>query len=640
MRLLPETSPLRRPGAAFAAVVALHLTLVLYFAPPDVLFAAEPVYDIDYPLHYYQLDRARRAFAGWGKLWGYDPLVLAGYPAGTLEDLSSKSTELMAIALCRAGLHPARAFNLIILLVHLLVPLVAYGVARLFRLTARQATGVALAWVLLWFFDSFLHWSWFCGMITWAAASYFSVLLLALAYRAVEEQRPWQWCATGALAALLGLLHHFAALILLVPCIGLLLRERRRLRAGSWVAIGVSLSVTVAASLISLLPAVRMRHYVLKEDTFLHPTLGYVFYDFLDLIKQAFQTGPSMHTALRVIFFGAAGICLWRWQREGDRRVLPLFLFLASGVALAYGGAYLHLTRITQPYRQIGPAVLLAAVPAVVLLSDRRSAAEPVEARVKALLGLALLLIVPRLVSNVVFYFPELFAERTGGVPTNADPRKWSATLSEAPETLPISMRAHGPGTGAKEVRTWLEQHLRGRGRVVVENLMLGEYLAATSRLPLLGGFRQRSFPHGDAHLFRLNDEGYLAGAELRRYLERYAVRYVVLLDPKRRLERRKDLLVLRTAIGFVRIYETRIDPSYFLHGSGTVVDQAFNRIAVDEASGAEVVLRFHWMETLRCRPGCRVERYPVSGDRVGFIRVERPPRRFEIYNSYRFDGG
>jgi hypothetical protein len=51
----------------------------------------------------------------------------------------------------------------------------------------------------------------------------------------------------------------------------------------------------------------------------------------------------------------------------------------------------------------------------------------------------------------------------------------------------------------------------------------------------------------------------------------------------------------------------------------------------------AEVVLRFHYLETLRCRPDCRVERFPVAGDRVGFIRVPDPRPELEIYNSYRF---
>jgi hypothetical protein len=66
-------------------------------------------------------------------------------------------------------------------------------------------------------------------------------------------------------------------------------------------------------------------------------------------------------------------------------------------------------------------------------------------------------------------------------------------------------------------------------------------------------------------------------------------------------------------------------------------VRQALNQIAVDEAAGDEVVLRFHWMETLACSPGCAIERVPVPGDPMGFIRVRKPPRAFVVHNSYRW---
>jgi hypothetical protein len=34
-------------------------------------------------------------------------------------------------------------------------------------------------------------------------------------------------------------------------------------------------------------------------------------------------------------------------------------------------------------------------------------------------------------------------------------------------------------------------------------------------------------------------------------------------------------------------------------------------------------------------RPGCRVRRVEVPGDRVGFIGVDDAPPDFEIYNAY-----
>src|SRR5512137_11476 len=218
--------------------LALHLALVAYFAPPRVMLAADPVGAIDYSLHYYQVDRARKAFAGWGKLWSYDPHVLAGQPAGAIEDLSSKSLVLFVIALDKLGIHQARAFNIYILIIHLLVPLLALLAARLFGFTPLQSAMAALLWVLLWFFDSFLHWAWFCGMISWSLASALAILLVALLYRTLESGGPlWRWLGVAALAALLVLVHPYGALIGLLPCAALVLRDLRKLRLASWVGL-------------------------------------------------------------------------------------------------------------------------------------------------------------------------------------------------------------------------------------------------------------------------------------------------------------------------------------------------------------------------------------------------------------------
>ena len=224
MQNQPPTAPrfYRRPVVGFVAVLLLHLVLVWHVAPPSKMLSADPVADIDYPLHYYQVQQALRAWNGWGKLWGYDPLQLAGHPIGALEDLSSKSLELFVIATTRLGLHPARGFNLYLLLVHLLVPFVGFLAARLFRLSPWQATAVSLLWVLMWFFDSFLHWVWFCGMVSWGASSYLIVLFIGLLYRAFDAttgktQSRLLWPAVALLASLLALLHPYAALTLLAP---------------------------------------------------------------------------------------------------------------------------------------------------------------------------------------------------------------------------------------------------------------------------------------------------------------------------------------------------------------------------------------------------------------------------------------
>ena len=166
--------------AALGAVLALFLGLLAWFAPPSLLFSKQPVVSYDYALHAYQVERALNAFRSSGALWAYDPLVLAGQPAGVVEDLTNKGTELFVIGLAALGLHPAFAFNLFILLAHLAMPAACWASARLFGLSKVEASVALLLWVLMWFFDSFMHWCWAIGMITWSATCYLTVLYIGV----------------------------------------------------------------------------------------------------------------------------------------------------------------------------------------------------------------------------------------------------------------------------------------------------------------------------------------------------------------------------------------------------------------------------------------------------------------------------
>ncbi len=49
-------------------------------------------------------------------------------------------------------------------------------------------------------------------------------------------------------------------------------------------------------------------------------------------------------------------------------------------------------------------------------------------------------------------------------------------------------------------------------------------------------------------------------------------------------------------------------------------------------------MLRYHWLETLRCLPDCKIERVEVAGDPVGFIQVAPGhPKDFLVFNKYAF---
>ncbi len=647
----PATVRRRWVLLAFAGVLGLHLGLLGYYAPPRVMFSNTPVYTIDYSLHFYQVDRAKKAFDDAGRLWGYDPHVLAGQPAGAIEDLSSKSLELFVIAADRLGVPAGLAFNLYILLVHLLVPFIGYLAARLFGVAPLRAVIVALLWVLLWFFDSFLHWVWYCGMISWAATSYLVVLLVALLYRTlaglrrgpperaptVPPARIHHWLGLVLLAALAMLIHPFACVALLLPCLGLYLRHRRELALHQHALLWLAVLGALATTLIWLVPALELRHYIMDSTSFLKPTPVHALLDFLDVMMPEMETGGPVRTMLRMLCFVAAGFCLYRWRNERDGRFLPLILLLGGAIAWAYFGGLFWITKQMQPHRHISPATLAAAIPAAVLLAElfSRAGLRRLDRRARIILVLALVLAVPRLVRTALYYMPELIPRSSTDLPAAVAQGNLPSGLAGLNEPRPYRMGHTPVPPHFARVRAWLLRNHRG-GRVLVENYELGEYLAWSTDLPILGGLKERNVPHVDANQFRINRDGYLPPAELAAYFERYAVSLVVTTAIRRKLEWRNKLLEFRVLLDPHRVYETTTKVSYFARGSGTV-HQAFNRITVEDASGPEVVLRFHWLETLRCRPGCKVERQRVKGDRVGWIRVVDPPRRFEIYNSYRF---
>ena len=206
----------------------------------------------------------------------------------------------------------------------------------------------------------------------------------------------------------------------------------------------------------------------------------------------------------------------------------------------------------------------------------------------------------------------------------------------------------HGTAIGAlrhrptpphfKEIRAWLLKNHKGNGRILTQDWMMSEYFAWSTDLPQVGGLEQRAITHGDAHLFRKYPQGKVPNAWLRAYLERYAVGFIVVKAVMPDLEWQKDLLEFQILIDNHRIYRTKIKPNLLLTGKGRVASEGLNSIKVEDASGPTVVLRYHWMETLRCRPSCKVERHELEGDRVGFIEVRNPPAKFEIYNSYEWE--
>ncbi|HVW29329.1 MAG TPA: hypothetical protein VHC69_28375 [Polyangiaceae bacterium] len=623
-----------RPARYIVALAAaLHLGFLAYFLPFRIWKSRLPVLEYDYALHAYQVDRALRAFEAHRHLWSYDPFVLAGQPAGAVEDLTSKSLEAFVIGAHAVGIAPWTAFDVYVLLVHLAVLPSAWAAARLFGLDRTSSAVTMLFWVLAWWADSFLHWCWYIGMISWAAASYLVVLVVALCHRALRDHRARTYAALALAAALVTLVHPFAVLTLVAPLLVLYGRAFRRLASWEHAALFGAAGLALATTLVWIGPALAFRHYIGPIDAFLWPTASYALTDWLGLLRDLAMTGEPVRTAWRSAFFVLAALGVVALGRARDDRALPFALLIGASVALAYLSGYSSLLRQTQPYRHIAPATLTAALVAALVVVRLVRAHERFGPEVRAALLVAALASAPALARDLVGYLPGLLPHRE---PSRATFRPGPGEFGSSDERAPPFMGHTTPSPDYERVASAVRAIVANTGRVAAVDWVLGEYLATFGNVPTLGGIAERNVPHVAAHplrhdLTKAND----TDDPVARYLDEYAVSAVVTKGDTPLFDTRSDLLDLTTVVGPFRVYRVRRAASYFSEGAGHVAEQGLNFIRVTDARGEAVVLRFHFMETLRCRPNCTVTRAAADRDSVGFVAVHDPPSTFEIYNAY-----
>lgn len=636
---------------ALILLYAAHLLMVWHAAPPELLLGEAPVFGVDYPTHFGQALALGQALEQFGQTWAWDPSMLAGYPAGLFFDADNKGHALFTHGLCLLGLERPVAFNLFVLLWHLLAPLCVWLAARLLGSSPRaRAMSLGLG-ILLWHFDSAARWYWSAGMISFVAASSLSLVIVALFWRMVRpgaisglSRGTWRfWAPLLLLLPLALLIHAWAFAILAVPLLGIYAQAtlRGELRGSGHARVWSLAVVALAVNLFWLVPALQHHDLMAASGrggqawplTLLTDLMG-IFVD--PLIGGVIPT----LTFFRFAAMGGALFTLLALRRERDPRLFGVGLALLWPFSIAYLFAMVPGLRETEPYRFNFPAALWAAVVAGPWLDRtlRRGTWRALPARLRPVAGLLLLLLLPWAGRQVLYFFPEVMAEPEGvKVPDTAKlhPKPlW-------PESRYRPFRHEETPLEFKRIARYLTQEAPDPGRVLVEFWVLGEYLRWATERHVIGGFPDRRSVHQESNIFRHLPDPRHTGQALADYLMRYNVRYMVVTVPHAAIEKRPRLLELVRVIGVHRIYRVRHYGNYFEGGSGRVT-ASLNRLVVDDARPAkdtqELRLRYHYLRTLKCSPDCKVEKIELPYNRTGFIRVVGTPRlakKIVIENEY-----
>ncbi|MCB9748957.1 MAG: hypothetical protein H6713_03005 [Myxococcales bacterium] len=621
---------------AALALMGAHSWLLFYFIDPAIMFGHEPMYLLDFDTHIAQTWRVLEGLAGWGKPWVYDVQLLAGQPAGVIFDADNKAWELWTYALWRLGLPRGLAFNSFVLLAHTLVAPTVYAAARLFGAARWPALAAATAGSTLWFFDSFAHWCWVVGMVAYSFAAYLSLIPLALFFRMLRQ---WRWRQGVGVALSLAtclLIHPYSFVILVFPMVALYGAAFRRLDRRQHLAVWAIALFAIVANSYWLIVAFRYWHYILDSAYFGQSGVEFLLADIGALLldpKTSGFVGTRTGTRLLVLGAGVGGLLIWR--RARDPRLLPFTVALVAMFALSYFGSYSHALAQIQPYRHVLPLMYLSLVPAAGLLDwlgTRRRRDEPRRVTPGAVLTGVLLLPVVQNQTRDVMYFMTAWIPSVAPLP-DGDP----ALLQATGFVLHPDYRWRSLMIETRDIEQWVREHDDGQGRFLVEFPHLGDHLSWATDAQVLGGFTLRNLEHSAANLFRDNRFGAVPKQEFRAYLERYAVQWVIVhRDGPQWSEWRRDELDRIRTIGLHTIYRTRFPVNLVAAGGGRVEADTNLLTVTGTRPDQDVVLRYHWLETLECAPGCAITREPIEGDPVGFIRIPAPhPSDFTVVNGY-----
>ncbi|MCA9654140.1 MAG: hypothetical protein H6712_22690 [Myxococcales bacterium] len=633
--------PARLPARALRGL-GIALAVGLVFAGPAALlwyFGGErllrpvPYSGFDFDTHVSQVWRVLEGLRGWGQPWVYDVQHLAGYPNGTIFDADNKGWELFTFAVASLGVPDGLAFNLFVVVAHLAVAPVVYASARLFRLERPFALLAAAFAVLYWFFDSWNHWEWFVGMIAYAIAGYLFLLPLSAFYRWTRERRPWQALVCALTMALAHQVHPYTFFILVAPMAALYLRHARELGRREHLVVWGIVASTVLVNGWWLGNALRFWHYILDSSLFADPTLDSLGWDLLGLVGDPTAMGViGNRTAFRLTLLAGAVVGVVSWWRSADDRALPFAVGLVVLVGLTYLGGYTVFAQI-QPHRHVGPTGFLAVIPCAAGL--QRFVRERLWARLSrpaiALVAVLALPAAQHLARDVLYFGARSLPPPA---PLLDGQRIWYTQLGYGPH----GDFSYGDWTH-DELAAWVREHDDRQGRFLVEDWHTGEQLTWKTDAQILGGFIWRNLEHSWAHFFRWRPQGIATPDDLHRYLHTYGVRWVIISTPRELAPwwDRSPALELVGGVTHFRLYRVREPSSLVAQGGGRLSARTNQLELTGSDPGRDVVLRYHWLETLVCEPECRIEREPNDIDGVGFIRVPAPhPADLRIRNAYR----
>ncbi|MFZ0692621.1 MAG: hypothetical protein WAN51_00455, partial [Alphaproteobacteria bacterium] len=581
--------------------------------PVGQLTTATPLFYIDSPFHWYQMEAAK-AFAAAGRVVGYDPYFAAGYWGGVNINASAKFPALLSILLS-PRLSSVVVYKLYVFAAAVLAPACIPFAARWLRLSVRAGLAATIFGVLVWWLSA-MRWYHTVGMASFVFTSYLALPLAALTIRYLTEPTTRLVPLAIVIVGVLGMfIHPLFPLLVAFIVVALMAAQWQYIDRKKLPIVLVAFPLLcVLPNLMWIMPTLHSRALgIFAGEPYQKAVdISIIWQEALGQFTKHAR-GAHLNT---VLWFGALWACAAPLESAAKRVAIALTAAAAALILFAALGAALPFVATLQPNRFSGPAYLLLSIPAGLGLTATINLFSSRGLWRLAAMGSSIVFV-------AAFGFLTWELER-------------ELSYADIPHHGVRPPEVGGIGADSVWILSWLKTHTTSDSRVLFEssggrihdNAHMAGYYALTADREFIGG----PYPYMQFAGFW---DGFLFGKpidtisreEFADYLRLYNIGSIIVFsDVSKRYLDGQPGFTRGEAFGPLQTYQVDGPRSFFLAGSGTVVARTFNRLEFAQLSGPEIILKYHYVPGLETDPPADIGPVSVPGDPTPFIRILNPP--------------
>jgi hypothetical protein len=598
-------------------LIILNCIAVFRIIPPARIVDKDPLFQIDFSIHFYRAAAISHILSTDKAVWGYDPYFAAGYPIGLLEDLDNRGCELFVFALSSLGLNKAQAFKLFIIIIFLSFPLLIYLTAINFSLTKNERILTTALAVIFWYGQHYnFIWN---GMFSFLFSSFLYLYIFSLFYRYLKFKNWKDLFLATIFCSLIILIHIFSIFCLIMPMAALYYLYFKKLSLRFHLSILLCFSIITLINIYSIYPYIaHMGFYVMnfKKDPALMGGIKALIGNFF------FKSEMLLSNIL--VTLGVIGLFLWRKIKEKEMHLafIASFIFL---FALTYFGKYNKFLSLLGTSRYNHSLIFLLIFPASgSLISFMQFLRHNFSVKkTYTIICLILFLFAPLILSPLaVIYNPKTY------VKASIMPQKCYRLIK------------------------WVKDNTTSEGRILLEIGLKNQIFHFNHFSAILLHFCQREIIGGpqclmaNKYLFANFYNGLFfekpiasySGLDIKDYLKLYNIKWIIVWTTEsiNRFDALQGFADKIHQIDNFSIYQVNQNTNYFLKGKGKI-NVNYNRIWIKNASEGEIIIKYHWLHSLKTDPPLPIEPYTIKDDPIGFIKVKNGDiSNFLIYNSYK----